>query len=166
MPPALRITATKSQVPSGRAAPAPARSQFPRVRGVNLPRTPHPARRAAASPPPRFRSAPPPHAPPAPANPLECSAPRRPLPPCSGRRSSLHTAPPASRPTTRSDATGEALREAVEVIGHHWLAPFESDLLERASGKRVSSRAELARAAAFGVAGSSGTFSTPDRYST
>lgn len=35
-----------------------------------------------------------------------------------------------------------------------------------ASGERVSIRAVLARAAAFGVAGSSGTFSTRDRYST
>ena len=44
--------------------------------------------------------------------------------------------------------------------------PLHRACEEGASGERVSSRAELARAAAFGVAGSSGTFSTPDPYST
>lgn len=130
--PALRITATKSQVPSGRAAPAPARIPV-RYRSKS---PAHPARpggrRQARHPgsaplhrrPPRR---PPPH--------QRGSAPRRPVPPCSVR-ASLHTAPPANRPTTRSrlargGASGDRQSRRTQS-----LAPFEPASINRPSARR------------------------------
>lgn len=129
-PPPLRITA-QSQVTSGRAAPAPARIQFA---GAQFPPHMPPGRACGgkpASPVPLRSTA---ARPAAPANPLECSAPRRPLPPCSGRLGSQPHRAPGKPPTTCSDVERGALRETLQVIGHLWLAPQESDLLERASG--------------------------------
>ena len=71
----------------------------------------------------------------------------------------------AAQPPCR-DAAGEALRVAVRAGGVAGSRPLHRACEEGASGKRVSSRAVLTRAAAFGVAGSSGTFSSPDHYST
>jgi hypothetical protein len=128
---ALRITA-QSQVTSGRAAPAPARN-FSSL-SLNPPRTHHPAGRAAASPPPRFRSTPPPHAPPPPPTPKDAPHPAARCRRVPVAEAPSHTAPPANRPPPAAMLRGEALRKAVEVIGHLWLAPRESDLLDRASG--------------------------------
>jgi len=162
---ALRITATKSQVPSGRAAPAPARILV------------------------RWRSIPPPHMPPGracggkPASPVPLrstaarpTGPRQPAgmlrtpPPVAAVFRSLrlpaHRAPgkPPHHPQRcdRGGASGGRRGES-RICGSR---PLHRACEEGASGERVSSRAELARAAAFGVAGSSGTFSTPDPYST
>ena len=127
-------------------------------------------RASTQSVPPRPRGQSPPHTPPGPAGggkpaspvPLRSTAarptgPRQPAgmlrtPPSVAAvfrspKLPAHRAP--NRPTTRSDATGEALREAVGVIGHLWLAPFASSLRGRRIGRaceqsgRVGSRCRL-----------------------
>jgi hypothetical protein len=78
--------------------------------------------------------------------------------------STPHARPPRQPPA--AGLRGKALRATVRAGDPTASRPRNRANEECASGKRVSSRAAVARAAAFGVVGSSGTFSTPDRYST